>query len=163
MSQQKLTEKSIQSLLFDFYNKLGHKLIAPNIYLHYSEADLITVQTSGYVNEIEIKITKADFKGDFKKRKHKYMTESHNGYMRKVNFDLPNYFWFAFPQSLMSKIDFDIPDYYGLITIEDLGLDCYLPCIYRRAKMMHKKKVTNKQIRQIARSMMFKMWRGLKC
>ena len=143
----KLTEKSIQRSLFQFYNKLNHKLIAPNIYLHYSEADLITVQTSGYVNEIEIKISRADFKNDFKKRKHRYMAE------RMKN--TPNYFWFAFPLVLLHKINFDIPGEYGMITVNEKGW----PNILKRAKIMHRDKVTNKQVRQIARSLMFKMWK----
>lgn len=148
---KKLTEKIIQQRLYDFYHKLGHKLIAPNIFLHYSEADLITVQVSGYVNEIEIKLTKADFKRDFKKRKHKYMAEAKSA---RSKLHLPNYFWFAFPLSILPVIDFEIPDYYGLITFNEDGH----PNIYRRAKIIHKKKITHKQIAQIARSLMFKLW-----
>ncbi len=147
-----ISEKIIQRSLFDFYNGLNHKLIAPNIYLHYSEADLITVQSSGYVNEIEIKLTKADFKRDFKKRKHRYMAEAMKP---KSRLHTPNYFWFCCPQDLLSKIDFDIPEYYGILVVDENGA---LPIIHKRAKIMHRDKVTNKQIAQIARSLMFKMW-----
>jgi hypothetical protein len=153
-----ITEKIIQRQLYDFYIKLGHKLIAPNIYLHYSEADLITVQASGYVNEIEIKINKADFKRDFEKRKHKYYAAARAKKARSFA-HLPNYFWFAFPHKLLDKIDFDVPDYYGLITLRNYGMEVYYPVIHRRAKFLHKKKVTDKQVRQIARSLMFKMWK----
>lgn len=145
----KLTEKEIQYLLWNFYNKLGHKLVVPNIYLHYSEADLITVQASGYVNEIEIKRTKVDFKNDFKKRKHTYMAEA-----ATTRLHLPNYFWFAYPATIHESIDFEIPDYYGMIQIK---FEKY-PVIEKRARLLHKKKITDKQVRQIARSLMFKMW-----
>jgi Holliday junction resolvase-like predicted endonuclease len=148
----KLTEKSIQRSLYHFYNQLNHKLIAPNIHLYYGEADLITVQTSGYTNEIEIKLNKADFKRDFKKRKHLYMALAKKA-VSKVH--LPNYFWFAFPLSLMEKIDFEVPGHYGMITVNEEGW----PNIYRRAKLLHRGKITDKQVRQIARSLMFKMWR----
>jgi hypothetical protein len=147
-----ISEKIIQRSLFKFYNRLNHKLIVPNIYLHYSEADLITVQTSGYVNEIEIKLTKADFKRDFKKRKHQYMLESMKPGSR---LHTPNYFWFCIPKTLLPKIDCDIPDNYGMILMDENGI---YPEIYKRAKIMHRQKVTDKQVRQIARSLMFKMW-----
>ena len=152
-----ISEKIIQRSLFNFYNKLNHKLIVPNIYLHYSEADLITVQKSGYVNEIEIKLTKADLKRDFKKRKHAYMLESKN--QSNPNYSrlhTPNYFWFCIPKTLLPKIDFDIPEDYGIITVDENG---GWPDIHKRAKIMHRDKVTDKQIRQIARSLMYKMWK----
>jgi hypothetical protein len=161
----RLNEKIIQRRLFDFYNKLGHKLIAPNIFLYHSEADLITVQKSGYVNEVEIKLNKPDLKRDFEKRKHPYMakavtlknTPGRCASSRYLTY-MPNYFWFAFPHHILGKIDFEIPDYYGLITIRNFGMDVWYPVIHRRAKIMHKKKVTEKQIAQIARSLMFKLW-----
>jgi hypothetical protein len=159
MKPRPITEATIQRQLYDFYSGLGHKLIAPNIYLHYSEADLITVQASGYVNEIEIKITKADFKRDFEKRKHKYYTAARAKKVVRSFAHIPNYFWFAFPEPLLDKIDFDVPDYYGLIAIKDLGHGLGAPNIHRRAKFLHKKKITDKQVRQIARSLMFKMWK----
>jgi hypothetical protein len=147
-----ISEKIIQKSLFHFYNCLNHKLIVPNIYLHYSEADLITVQASGYVNEIEIKLTKADFVRDFKKRKHQYMAES----MIQRRLHTPNYFWFCIPQELLPKIDLDIPDVYGMILVNENG---HCPAIHKRAKIMHREKVTEKQIRQIARSVMYKFWK----
>jgi hypothetical protein len=160
----RLTEKIIQRRLFEFYCKLDHKLVVPNIFLHYSEADLITVQKSGYVNEIEIKLNKADLKRDFKKRKHKYFNEAVSLKKQKGRCltsrylsHMPNYFWFAFPLSVLPVIDFEIPDYYGLITIREDDFQGW-PNVYRRAKIMHKQKVSNKQIAQIARSLMFKMW-----
>ena len=149
-----ISEKIIQQSLFHFYNQLNHKLIVPNIYLHYSEADLITVQASGYVNEIEIKLTHADFKRDFKKRKHHYMVEAS---LTKTRLHTPNYFWFCIPRDLLSKIHFDfVPEDYGMILVNENG---QRPEIHKRAKIMHRNKVTEKQIRQIARSLMFKMWR----
>jgi hypothetical protein len=151
-----ISEKIIQQALFKFYNRLNHKLIVPNIYLHYSEADLITVQASGYVNEIEIKLTKADFKRDFKKKKHRYMHEAKNHVnLNYPRLHTPNYFWFCIPKTLLPKIDCDIPDDYGMILMDENGI---YPEIYKRAKIMHRQKVTDKQVRQIARSLMFKMW-----
>lgn len=161
------SESQIQRILFNFYNALGHKLIIPNIYLHHSEADIITVQTSGYVNEIEIKRTKADFKADFFKRKHRYMTEA-MGIKKKKGRCLsskflsmiPNYFWFAFPEELGPKIaDIVVPDYYGMIRIIPAADEWNRAEIIKRAKIMHRSKISDKQVRQIARSLMFKMWK----
>ncbi len=151
-----LSEASIQGILWNYYEGLQHQVIAPNIHLHYSEADLITVMKSGYVNEIEIKISKADFKNDFKKRKHQIMEnlKQDNLHNRQKKYS-PNYFWFAIPEALYLKIDFPIHEYYGLIVINE---PLHVISIINRAKRLHTDKITQKQLQRIGRSLMYKYW-----
>jgi hypothetical protein len=141
--------------LWNYYDGLHHQLVAPNINLHYSEADMITVMKSGYVNEIEIKISKADFKNDFKHKKRKHwMMEKVRDTQAFEKFSA-NYFWYAIPKALHPKIDFPIPDYYGLIVIDE---PLKFISIIKRAKLLHKGKITQKQLHRIGRSLTYKYW-----
>ena len=151
-----LTEKKIQKALWNYYDGIQHQIVVPNIHLHYSEADLITVMKSGYMNEIEIKISKADFKNDFKKQKHTMMENLVQGkILNRATLYSANYFWFAIPKALHPKINFPIPDHYGLIVIDE---PLAFISIIKRAKLLHREKITQKQLHRIGRSLMYKYW-----
>jgi hypothetical protein len=80
-------------------------LIIPNFYLNSSfEMDVCKITKAGIVYEFEIKISRSDFKNDFKKAgKHD---------MIKHGKRACNYFFFVVPEGLVS-ID-EVPDYCGL-------------------------------------------------
>ena len=72
LSLKNLTQKSdsinaqtIQQSISNIY--LDHKYIIFNAYLFDWESDYFSVSESGYVYEVEIKLTKSDFKKDFNK------------------------------------------------------------------------------------------------
>lgn len=67
---------------------------------------------SGYWHEIEIKISKADFKKDFEKK------DKHTTLISRIG-KLPNCFSYCAPKGVLS-ID-DIPEYAGFIEIDDYG------------------------------------------
>jgi hypothetical protein len=53
-----------------FYYKTyqRYEMVAPNIYIDQNnEMDLMGLRRSGYIDEIEIKLSKSDFQADFKK------------------------------------------------------------------------------------------------
>lgn len=64
----KLTEKSIQKALYIAFS--SHKYKFTNAYYFSNESDWLSFLDSGFCYECEIKISRSDFKADFKKEKH---------------------------------------------------------------------------------------------
>lgn len=63
-----MTEKLIQkALLRKFYS---HKYKFVNVFFFENESDFLSFLPNGYCYEVEIKISRSDFKADFKKQKH---------------------------------------------------------------------------------------------
>jgi len=128
-STVKLTEGLIQESLKNILSQ--PRFLLKNLYVFGWESDLLILTKSGYWYEYEIKISRADFKNDFK---HK--TDKHNkclqnfGYVRK-----PNYFYYAVPENMVS-ID-EVPEYAGLVYITEYG--SYK--IIKQAPKLHKEKV----------------------
>jgi len=63
-----LTEKLIQKALFRFF--YSHKYKFTNVYFFNNESDWLSFLPSGFCYECEVKISRSDFKADFKKEKH---------------------------------------------------------------------------------------------
>ena len=92
-----------------------YRFIAPNIHTRNQyEMDICCIRQSGFVDEIEIKMSRSDFKADFKKTalipgyyatKHKLIADGSL---------LPNYFSFLMPPALAEQCKDDIPDHAGL-------------------------------------------------
>lgn len=125
------------------------------------ECDVLSISKSNYIYEYEIKISKSDFKADFKKDKHRLMIEGkgskerlikENNQMIKDTWYLtPNYFYFVLPIDLI-KVE-DIPEYAGLIYINE---DSQFITI-KKAPLIHKVKATNNFIRQISHNLTCKL------
>lgn len=126
------TEAYIQQILArDF---MTHpKYVLYNLYVFGWESDFLFCTTSGYWYEVEIKISLADFKNDFKHKERKYETLRTGEYvstwvhrgktMRKVypNQPRPNYFSYCVPYFLVDKVKPLVPDGYGLYYVTEYG------------------------------------------
>jgi hypothetical protein len=66
MSEYKYTEQSIQQRLSGFFASGSIKYDVDNLYVFSWESDKLLWTKSGYIYEFEIKISRADFKNDFK-------------------------------------------------------------------------------------------------
>jgi len=64
-----LTEKLIQKALWELWQSHPYKIV--NSFYFNSEQDWLSFLTSLYCYEAEIKISRSDFRADFKKKKHK--------------------------------------------------------------------------------------------
>lgn len=126
-----------------------------------SECDVISISKSNYIYEHEVKISKSDFKADFKKEKHKLMTErksvterlikENNEMIKDVWYFTPNYFYFVVPKDLITMEE--IPEYAGLIyASEDLNFE-----IVKKAPLIHKEKATSNFIRQLSHNLTCKL------
>lgn len=112
------------------------------------EADLLLLHPSGWVWEVEIKVSVADFRREFrtKSRKHEILRvgqktiESRGPYSK--DYTLRNKhvqkFFFAVPKDVFDKLkDEDFPEYAGVIVVDPAYADYWgrlRPVIVRRAK-----------------------------
>lgn len=96
-----------------------------NVYMYQWECDFWCLSSAGYAKEIEIKISRSDFKADFKKeRKHLLLSSAKSS---------PNKFFYACPTGLLN-LD-EIPSYAGLIYF-----DGATATIIKEAPYIHKTK-----------------------
>lgn len=130
------------------------QLIAPNTNGVVGwEADILVVHKTGYVDEIEVKISVADFRREFSKKshKHKVLQCGRPSKVRNPNYAWRNgqpfhlqdwdnckphpvrRFWFALPEEIHAKIESEIPSYAGVIVVRETG-DKYRPLRALRLK-----------------------------
>lgn len=137
----KLTEGIIQERLIKAYRNDCHIMI-PNLYIFDWESDVFKQLKSGYTEEIEIKISLADFKADKNKvEKHKRIQ---TGVVRSALLKegtqavkRPNRFYYAVPEFMVEKIE--VPEYAGLICVfDDLRRH---PSVEKKAPLLHKDKL----------------------
>ena len=130
-----------------------HELMAHNTFALQNrlEADFLSVTRSGFAHEVEMKISKTDFKADFRKvsggvLKHKLIQDG----------KLANYFWFCTPLNLLDITD--IPDYCGLIEFFVDGKKNVQLLVKRNAPKIHANKVKDDVRLAMFRSMYYRAW-----
>ena len=164
----KVTAKDLQRA---FYNREGYRyeLVAPNVYLdsYSGEMDILCIRKSGFIDEIEIKISVSDFKADFKKTL-KILTGGVDdwGYPERekilkheslpLGYNPCNRFYFLLPEDIYGKVC--IPEYSGLYIYKKSGV------IYREkeAPLLHRRKITLGEKYSIGRKMCYRYWDQLK-
>lgn len=90
------------------------------------ESDFIAVTRAGMIHEVEVKVSRSDFKADLKKvNRHLHLsgkgvtiTSPYRGEQHeRLAERRPNYFWYAAPYGLI-KVE-ELPPYAGLIEVGD--------------------------------------------
>lgn len=122
-----MNEQTIQRTLYSIYDNYEYKLF--NVYIYSMEVDFFAISKSGYAIEVEVKISKADFKKDFEKK------EKHRRYADKSFVIKPNRFMYACPNGLIDVSE--VPEYAGLIYI---GTHYYNSKIIKNPPLLHKQK-----------------------
>lgn len=150
----KVTEWDIQNKLWSHlqYQKKHNFIYPNNASMFCWEADMISVTGSGYIHEYEIKISKSDFKADFKKPKHKIFLGENKSHKH-----FPSYFWYV---TYGFEIDeTDIPKYAGWIKMSQRGESktlCYGEI--KKAPKINNYKLTEKMREKIYKNMFWKYW-----
>jgi len=168
-----------------FYHFNTHKLHCPNTTSVFPwEADLVSLTRAELSHEFEIKITRADFKADFKKDKHRLLRDKFRGeipysitpermeeiyakwptgsrdaltFLHRHEIKLiPNYFWFV-------CLDFDVPHheipvYAGYIKATSKDDYVYLSR-EKEAPCIHKGKLDDKQKESLYHSVNARYWK----
>lgn len=156
------TERSVQDATYIHCAIKNHEIINPNSKLFDWESDLISVTKSGFIHEFEIKITRADFKQDAKKRRATLLCNPEvKGYWGSRVCARPNYFWYVVPKGLITHDE--VPEYAGLIYAMKpvVGHHLYFNTtrLIKEAKRIHSEKATEADRRQLARSMTLRFWK----
>jgi len=126
----KFAEPDIQKALSLLFGNYEYRL--QNAFVFENESDWFGLSKSThYAYEVEVKITKSDFKADFKKPRHKKYTE----YFSKKEGFCPNCFYYAVPERMISVGD--VPEYAGLIYVNKTG-NSY---VVKRAPYIHRNKL----------------------
>jgi hypothetical protein len=148
----RLNELQIQAeLMWWAMEDRQHILIAPNITnVYYWECDLLSATRAFFAHEFEIKRSYQDYKADFKKRKHPYLSGKWPRQEGNRAF-VPNYFWFV-------TADFEVspPEYAGWIYLMDTGSKIDMR-VKKDAPRLHQAKLSAKQINSITRVMAYRL------
>lgn len=162
IKRSNVASKNIEaSLAMHLYEKQHSPITTHFTGYGLSECDVISISKSNYIYEYEVKISRSDFKADFKKEKHKLMTErksvterlikENNEMIKDVWYFTPNYFYFVVPKDLIGIEE--VPEYAGLIyASEDLNFE-----IVKKAPLIHKEKATSNFIRQLSHNLTCKL------
>ena len=128
------TERKIQDKLKAyFFSPNSKKYEITNLYVYGWESDYLAITKSMIAHEVEIKISRSDFKNDTKNKIDKHLLLEGGERLGKFTENLPNYFYYAVPDGLIS-VD-EVPDYAGLIYVTPW--DCRV--------VKEAKKLTNKK------------------
>lgn len=149
-----MTSKDITQRLY-YYLYKTHYPIVPNSYIYQWESDLLAIhKNNNYITEYEIKISRGDYKNDFKKlEKHNIIKDA---FELNCNYNsTPNYFYYVTPVGLLDKSE--VPDPFGLI---EVGI--FRPRIVKKALIIHKEKTINGIEVQLLKKVYYKYWNKFK-
>jgi len=90
------------------------------------EIDVLSLNKNDYLTEYEVKVSRSDFKADFKKKKWKW-------YEQRIEAMISNYFYYTCPEGMI--LENELPDFAGLIYATNEGLK-----FIKKAPLPHKKK-----------------------
>lgn len=133
-------------ITFQYLHELRriNKFTVANFYIGKWECDMLAVSNKGFTHEIEVKISRSDFKNDFKKLSNDY---KYNGFQKGYSITHAdkhtiiqegkrvNRFSYLVPENLIS-ID-EVPEYAGLIYAKKYGLH-YFFSIVKKPKLLNK-------------------------
>lgn len=156
----------IQERLIKDLCKRVFKYFLTNTHALLSEADVLGVSSTGYIYEYEVKISRSDFKAEFRNKidKHKRLStrESHKVYdiripgslklsgEKEIRIHIPNRFFFACPEGLIKPEE--VPEYAGLVYVYPYDVK-----VIKKAPLLHKIKVNSKLIEYLAHSLSFRL------
>ena len=113
-------ELIIEKLSNNLLSSSAIRYLMNNLYVFSNswESDYLSLTNSGYFYEGEVKISKSDFKADFKKEKKHLILESNFNKTQTDNNLCPHYFFYAVPEGLIDVSE--VPEYAGLIYMIDV-------------------------------------------
>jgi hypothetical protein len=118
----------------------GASKVFPNIYIGSFEADIIELTASGYAVEYEVKISRADFRADVKKRSWE---QAKSKYDILQAGERVNRFYYIVPEGLIEESE--IPEFAGLIYARKGEVRC---CTSGTGGFYYKQKVFFESIRR---------------
>jgi hypothetical protein len=157
------TEAHVQNAVYVHCRIKNHEIIVPNSCVLGWEADVISVNRTGFVSEFEVKVSRSDFKAEAKKEHRRLLTDpvQKSRLFGDVVHPRPNYFYFAVPVGLVAPEE--VPDYAGLLyvhkQVEGHHLYYGTASEVKAPKRLHREKITDAQRLQLARALTMRYWR----
>jgi hypothetical protein len=138
-----LKTSEIEVIMLEYLlSKLKHNIAVPRCEAVGFEADVLSVTSTAFLHEFEIKISKQDFLKENKKKKWIWYEEKQK--------HCPNYFWYVCEKDLISPEE--VKDFAGLIYIDKGKVN-----IIKSPARLHSAKCNVKLYRKIIRSLSFKL------
>lgn len=175
-------QKIIKALFVDCVQGKGHPYFCSNTQAlnGHGESDCVSINKNEMVTEFEVKISRSDFKAEFRNKEYKHNLLAGNPVVIKFLYDHEiykrigeekgirkpdcNYFYFVCPDGLLQEKD--VPAYAGLIWVkfacsfEDRNL--YHVTYIKRAPRLKKEKARSKLLGLLYRSVMYKYYTALR-
>lgn len=137
----------------------------PNVYVgNWNECDALLVLKSGYVHEVEMKVSVSDFKADFHKTNLYKKVKSEYGYttaQENLKHDLlaagegfPNRFSFLVPEDMIG-VD-DVPPYAGLYYFHRYKGEYGRISEKKSPKLMHKNKISDDLLLHLTKKFVYR-------
>jgi hypothetical protein len=112
------------------------------------EADLLVLSPSGYLTEVEIKVSLSDWKADFSKKKFGVHQDWAQAAMIKQ-------FYYAAPKALAVRYgELALPTWAGVVSVDDSGVSVLKPAETRPGH----RKLTEKEQTRLLRLAAIKAW-----
>lgn len=108
-------EKILNILDLQYLSRNACKYLIHNLFVFEWESDYLAITKAGLIHEVEIKISKNDFKNESKNKSTKFaLFESRN-----ESTLIPDFFYYCVPENLISVEE--VPEYAGLLYVNDYG------------------------------------------
>lgn len=108
-------EKILSILDLQYLSRNACKYLIHNLFIFDWESDYLAITKAGLIHEVEIKISKHDFKNESKNKSAKFaLFESRN-----ESTMIPDFFYYCVPENLISVEE--VPEYAGLLYINGYG------------------------------------------
>jgi len=131
-----INTSDIEKAVRRYFSNYNYKLF--NLFIYSWESDFFAISTSGYTIEVEIKVSKSDFKADYKKTTSKGINK--HKFLLSDTIYKPNKFYFACPRGLILPNEIDKK--YGLLYLGEFNSLFEV----QKATFLHKDKfLDNKQ------------------
>lgn len=154
-----ISSNEIQIALFRELDKRQFKFINPNIYINnWFECDIFAINNSGYGCEFEIKISRSDFKRDYKKLLYGCKSK-HDILSNKENPKEISKFIFVCPYGMIQPDE--INENYGLYYVSKFmraGKILFDVVNVKSGKLLSKHKLTDSEKIDILKSTYYKIW-----
>ena len=154
-----MTEADLQNAIYSLRERHGHKLICPNVGLFYGVSDVISITQANFAVDHEIKLTRSDFKNEFKSlskiRKHNFLDWTFNKVKNRGHYSYcPNYFFYVVPAFLIEP--HEVQNYAGLLYYYE---NTNYFEVVKKAKRIHSKTINKRQRQYLERGLMLRYWK----
>jgi len=157
------TKTEVEIALYYWLLRKNVPVIAPNVYILQGEQDMLAISKAGYASEFEIKMTRADYKADFKKTTYVSGVQlKHDVLSGKIQpeepWQAPKYFWFVVPEGVVNEAD--IPPYAGLMYVHrsKFGTGVYITTVRKAPARKGVKPVPTKVYARISSSLSYRFF-----